>query len=292
MLGFLCPKKSKFLRWLISFLIAGTFAISSSQGFASFRLAKEAYDKNDYKSAFSWCNRSFHKVDNQCENLLGILYFNGFGVTKDVPLALEYFKKSANSGNKLAQFTLASFYFKGEHGLPKDYRRAFELMLASAKQGYALAQLLVGTFYENGEGVERDLNTAIDWWEKVLRQKADDPMTRKAQEGARQALANAAPRRKEIPKEPPKKDQFADYERRLKELRMVCYAPNGVLEFRYDGSILYQNGIPYKVDGDAVAKQDGKNLFKITMLGEFYVDFERKRLLIDVLGTSRNVNCL
>lgn len=231
-------------------------------GLASYQAAKSAFDKGDYKAALGWCNRGPHKTDDQCENLIGVLYVNGWGVGKDMNVAIDYFRRSAAKGNMKAQYTLSILYFKGDGGLPQDHSKAFELMLNSAQQGWAAAQFLVGTFYRNGEGIPRSEQKAVYWWQKAAGQSGEDSPTLQARESAKKALASVTQRSKE----PPKDDPFADYERKQKHLRMVCYAPRGKLEFLYDGEIVYQNEIPYRVDGQTVIKQEGRNVFKISSL--------------------------
>ena len=49
-------------------------------------------------------------------------------------------------------------------------RLAYEWYLKAAENGMALAQKNVGLCYWNGEGVRRDEDKAIMWWQRAARQ--------------------------------------------------------------------------------------------------------------------------
>lgn len=77
--------------------------------------------------------------DAAAQYLLGKMYNDGEGVTKDYKQALNWFTKSAKQGNAEAQYWLGLMYAGGT-GVPQDYREAVEWYTKAAEQGYAWAQ--------------------------------------------------------------------------------------------------------------------------------------------------------
>lgn len=95
-------------------------------------------------------------------------YYNrGVGLQKSSPdKAITYFKKSANGGNKKAQFSLAKCYLSGT-GIKEDDTQAAKWLQKSADQGYSDAQYLLATLYESGSGVRKDAQSAFNWYSKA-----------------------------------------------------------------------------------------------------------------------------
>jgi hypothetical protein len=71
-------------------------------------------------------------------------------------------------------------------------------------------------------------------------------------------------------------DDFSDYE---KILSMTCVGHGGTVSFSWDGERLRDNNlISATVDGDALKKKKGENVFILTGFG--LIDFDRKRVII------------
>jgi FimV-like protein len=54
-----------------------------------------------------------------------------------------------------------------KHG---DGRGAFKAYLEAGEGGYGLAQLKLGEIYDNGDGVQRDYQTSLKWYQKAREQ--------------------------------------------------------------------------------------------------------------------------
>ena len=100
----------------------------------------------------------------------------GRGVEKDIPNAIYWFIKAANSppedlfpgetrtiGIAESQHSLALCYYSGI-GVEKDYQKAFEWESKSAKENFAPGLNTLGTFYEKGVGVDVDYETSLDYY--------------------------------------------------------------------------------------------------------------------------------
>ncbi len=124
----------------------------------------------------------------QCD--MGLCSYYGFGVPKDVNNAYEWFKKSAQSGNKVAmtfmeyiederelanlrdadkQFEMGWSYYTGD-GCEKDLTKAFSCFRRAALMNQDNAQFNLAVMYYKGESVKPDIEKALSWYEKAAKQ--------------------------------------------------------------------------------------------------------------------------
>ena len=103
----------------------------------------------------------------QCD--LGVCYYNGDGVRKDMTEAVKWYRKAAEQGNASAQFNLGLCYDKG-YGVSKDVAEAVKWYRAAAEQGDAAAQCNLGVCYKNGDGVSKDVTEVVKWFRKAAEQ--------------------------------------------------------------------------------------------------------------------------
>jgi TPR repeat protein len=85
---------------------------------------------------------------------------------KDFLLILD----SARKGDVKNQTELASMYCFALDGVIKDYKLAFYWFKKSAEQGDKEAQFRVGECYQKGNGVEEDIEEAKKWYQKAASQ--------------------------------------------------------------------------------------------------------------------------
>ena len=103
----------------------------------------------------------------QCK--LGVCYYNGQGVARDVVRAAELFAMAAAQGHAGGQCNLGYCYHTGQ-GIAKDVVRAAELYAKAAAQGHAGGQFKLGVCYYIGEGVARDVVRAAELFAKAAAQ--------------------------------------------------------------------------------------------------------------------------
>ena len=87
--------------------------------------------------------------DKDCQLALGISYYTGQGINKDLTQAAVWLEKAAAQGSADAQTMIGECYLHG-NGVKQDLRKAYEWLLKAAKQNDAIAQYLVGEFHYNG----------------------------------------------------------------------------------------------------------------------------------------------
>lgn len=123
----------------------------------------------DNGKAIEWYQKAAIQGEASGQYRLGWMYFQGEGVTKDDSKAVEWYQKAAMQGLAKAQNKLGWMYFEGE-GVPKDEAKAAMWLQKAAIQGLANAQNQLGTMYAEGQGVPKDAIKAAEWFQKAAEQ--------------------------------------------------------------------------------------------------------------------------
>ena len=71
---------------------------------ADYTSSLKAYNNNNWKLSISECDKLIN--NSKCLNILGVIYLNGYGVSKDLDKASILFLQSESLGNKSAKFNL------------------------------------------------------------------------------------------------------------------------------------------------------------------------------------------
>ncbi|MDG2286187.1 MAG: tetratricopeptide repeat protein, partial [Alphaproteobacteria bacterium] len=88
----------------------------------------------------------------------------------DFTEAAKWYRKAAEQGNADAQFNLGVMYYNGD-GVTQDYVEAAKWYRKVAEQGDAEAQNKLGFMYRKGEGVTQDYAEAVKWYRKAAEQE-------------------------------------------------------------------------------------------------------------------------
>lgn len=126
----------------------------------------------DYESALLY----YSKLPNNAGalNNLGVMYASGKGVEADQEKANEYYKKAAEMGSARSMKNLADRYLSGI-GFEVDIDAAIEWLEKSFRGGLREAGIKLANLYFNGDnGIEQDINMAIELYESALEIKPDD----------------------------------------------------------------------------------------------------------------------
>ena len=107
----------------------------------------------------SWIKKAAEEGRANWQCNLGVCYFYGEGVEKNLSEASKWYKKAAEQGNAKAQFNLGLGYFKGE-GVPQDYGEAMHWFGKASEQGDADAQLHVAWCLEDMQAPQNDVFVA------------------------------------------------------------------------------------------------------------------------------------
>ena len=129
----------------------------------------EFLNKKDYNSAVQYYHRSAQMGDAVAQANLGWCYYNGHGVTQDYYEAVKWYRKAAEQGDEYAQYNLGCCYYYG-NGISQDYTEAVKWYRKAAEQGDVDAQCNLGYCYESGQGATKDYTEAVKWYRKAAEQ--------------------------------------------------------------------------------------------------------------------------
>lgn len=101
--------------------------------------------------------------DTDAALCFAFVHVNGFGVQKDVPEAVRWYRKAAEAGNTRAMFNLAVHLANG-NGITKDITEANRWLRRAAEGGSADAMVNLAFQLENGNGITKDVTEANRWY--------------------------------------------------------------------------------------------------------------------------------
>lgn len=156
---------------------------------ADFDQAAAAFATGNYPQALQTLQPLAEQGDARSQYAMGVMYENGFGLSKDPKQAAAWYLKAAEQGNPDAQYNLGAMYEHGI-GMAVDYPQAARWYRPAAEQGDIDALSNLGVLYQNGQGVTQDKVLAMALY-NVSVAYAGDGKTQAAQN--RQGLANQMP---------------------------------------------------------------------------------------------------
>lgn len=139
----------------VRLLLCSSLALTVQPVQAGFEEAAAAFAAGDYAKALQETRPLAEKGDPRGQYGMGVLYENGYGVTKDLKLAAAWYLKAAKQGNTDAQYNLGAMYEHGI-GMPANYAEAARWYRPAAEQGDIDALSNLGVLYQGGKGVPQD----------------------------------------------------------------------------------------------------------------------------------------
>lgn len=132
------------------------------------RALGQIYEKGverNLPKALQWYKKAAKHGDLYSQLNLGHLYLNGSEVGKDDEKAANWYYEAAKQGSAVAQYNTGYLYYSGI-GVIQDKSESLKWYKLAAKQGYNNASYLVGQIYYKGDGVEKDYKQALVWFQK------------------------------------------------------------------------------------------------------------------------------
>ncbi len=123
----------------------------------------EAFKRGDYKAAIGYWRPAAMNGEAASQLMLGWLYGNGLGVSRNYVQAAKWYRKSAIQGDSDAQFNLGYLY-AGGLGVSEDNAQAVKWFRKSANQNNIQAQSNLGLLYGLGKGVSRNYIKSYAWF--------------------------------------------------------------------------------------------------------------------------------
>lgn len=119
--------------------------------------------KSDARLIFTRISKRAALRDAVAEDELGDMYMRGFGVTRDVTSAYQWYSEAALQGNAQGQRNLALSY-EGDFGRARNDNLMLHWLTLAAANGDAVAADRMGKLYYSGGLVLRDPAQAAHWF--------------------------------------------------------------------------------------------------------------------------------
>lgn len=128
--------------------------------------------EQDFAKAAGWYRRLAQSGDARAQTSLGLMYAQGYGVTKNPAEAHRWWSFAAAQNDPGAQFNLGLSYVRGE-GVAADPTLAARWFREAAQRGHVQAQYNLGLMLHEGRGIERNRQEAY-YWIKVAALQGDE----------------------------------------------------------------------------------------------------------------------
>ena len=109
------------------------------------------FEEEDYNNAIEWFTKAADMGCGFAMHNLGVMYYNGMGVTRNETIFLEWLEKAANLGYGFSMRNLAAYFYS-----VGDTANAVRWYKKAADVGDAAAMYKMGYFYYSGYGIEKN----------------------------------------------------------------------------------------------------------------------------------------
>lgn len=141
------------------FLMSAKLGNANAQQIIGLKYKKGDGVTTNLDEAFKWYKSAADQGLPVAQENLGSMYSNGWGATKDDKAAFFWFSRAAESGHPSPVSSVAKSYYYGK-GVAQDYVAARQWFDRAASQGHAESNSYLGAIYQLGQGTEKDLDRA------------------------------------------------------------------------------------------------------------------------------------
>ena len=115
-----------------------------------------------------WIQAGAEHGNVEAQAMLGMLYAEGSGVSKDLKKSLVWTLKAAEQGDVSAQLDVAAFYYSGVgEEIPQDFERSLVWFKKVAAQNISDGLEMQAQMTRRGEGTPKDLAAALEFDRQV-----------------------------------------------------------------------------------------------------------------------------
>jgi len=104
--------------------------------------AQKAFDRGDFVKAVQLWESLVQQGNSDAQYQLGVMYYNGWGVNRDINKTIKLYTLASQQRNATAQYNLGMIYYHGIH-VKQDYHKAYKLYSLAAKKGEPNAQKVI-----------------------------------------------------------------------------------------------------------------------------------------------------
>lgn len=125
------------------------------------------FELADPKVEFWQWRKKAEQGNADAQFTIGMCYYNGEGVFKDMQAAKEWLGKAAEQEHLEAQYRLALCYYYGKNISDKDKDRMVWMLKTATGKGHPNAAYYLGLCFRNGFGVVKDEAEAKTYFAKA-----------------------------------------------------------------------------------------------------------------------------
>lgn len=140
----------------------------------------QAGEGDDYNQSFRWATKAAEKDSPEGYWVLALAHEHGRGTEQNIEKAIEAYEKASDLGHRPSMHSLGCYYLRGDK-VEKEEVKGFKLVIKSAAGGYGPAMRTVAGCYQYGHGTEKDLDSAIRWYDIAGDTMEDDELKQKAE---------------------------------------------------------------------------------------------------------------
>ncbi len=152
-------------------LLLTSFGVAAQE--ADLQRAVTAFNAGSYATAVSLWEPHARQGNREAQYAMGVAFYEGKGVSRDLKQALAWFRKAADSGHPTAIFNLGVAYWEGR-GVKKNFSQAVDWWERAAELGDTTSQYNLGLAHYLGKGAERDMDKALYWLNRAAEQDHAD----------------------------------------------------------------------------------------------------------------------
>lgn len=152
------------------------YTASAHQDFpyAAYELGKMYQDgigcEKDTEVSEQWYQQAFagfleleqQSHDDKLQYRIGWMLLHGVGTGKDEAATRGWFERASKLGNPHAQYQLAKMILDAPSSTPEQTAQALEWLTKAAETGQDCAQYALGKIYRDGQGIEKDIQKAVN----------------------------------------------------------------------------------------------------------------------------------
>lgn len=141
-------------------LQTGTY--DAAQAEKDFIYGSENYWRGNFDTALKHIRPAAEFGHPKAQEVLGVMYRRGTGVSQDYGKAIEWYCKAAVQGDPRSITNLGVMHRSG-FGVPKDDDKALRWYRMASELGSPGAQMNMGLAYYDGRGLAKDYTLAFVW---------------------------------------------------------------------------------------------------------------------------------
>jgi len=138
---------------------------AESQYYAGLLYLTEGWSGRNVEKAIAYLTTAADQSNAEAMWKIGEIYENGWGAKKDILLALDWYRKSKQSGIDKSQIRFMKLN-KGE-AVFKSNAEMIKNLMRNAEKNDTEAKFKLGNIYDEGKLTERNIDKAYLWYEKA-----------------------------------------------------------------------------------------------------------------------------